>query len=311
MLIGTWDISNAGAKQQRLRIGHHEMKINSAWNEAADRPVFAKTGLGWKPIQVELVVKGNYYEEIVANTGTILNKLKEKQTVIFDRTNPMKVRGQQPEGLHQFDVILEKFSVDEKSKDNWHILTLDFVGVEYGNLMIKSAALTNEIDIFNPGNLDTPVTLFVRPRASAPVPGQESTGDVQQLLVSANGLPLYAGRDASTGEEMSLSSYTVGGLNLTVEGMCIDPATGEDTDIIIGGLTTGSVIAIDGDTGRIVETDEAVDMSEDVEAVVTGGRAKIDDVEIWNLPSIKPGENKIKVNARFTDLKVQFRPRYF
>lgn len=274
MIIDGWHVREARAEQRRLVIGHHNLKNNSEWNAHSNRPVFVQSDVDWKPITVELLVKGDSYQDIVKNTGTILSKLKSEVTMTFDRTD------------NYFDAILDKFTVTETVKDRWHILKLEFLGYEYAKMREITASSTSKITIDNEGNMDTPVTLIITPRSNTIIGGEGSEAVAE--LFDADGAPIT---DAD-GSILMDYGYEYG--TLYISGMCTDPITGEPVDITIRNLSTSAQVRVDGDTGAITE----------------GGDPKIDDVDIWSLPSIKPGINVISTNAQFIDLTVQYKPRF-
>ncbi len=84
----------------------------------------------------------------------------------------------------------------------------------------------------------------------------------------------------------------VGMAELTLAGICRD-TDGEDIPVTIKNLTTGKSVVIDGIEG-IIEED---------------GSPK--DIDIWALPSLTPGENKITVSSNRTQIEVQVLPIYY
>lgn len=276
MTIDGWDIANANARQRRLVIGHHDIKNNSEWVAGSDRPVFAQSDLDFKSITVEIEVKGNDYADIVRNRGLILSKLRSDVHLDFDRTP------------NHFHCVLNKADKpDEKAKDRWHIMKLEFSGYEYGDEMHSSADSSVEFTINNVGTMDTPVTLVITP-TDRTIIGNKTSERVYGIL-DDDGSVIY-----DPDGDFSIVGYdeTYGGLH--IEGLCYDPVTGEPAEILIKNYTTGTPIRIDGETGLI---------SED-------GVSKIDDVEMWAMPTIKPGVNKIVTNGEFMDIQIYYKPRY-
>lgn len=275
MTIDGWDISEVRAEQWRLTIGHHSLKNNSQWNNISGRPEFIRPEIGFKSVTVDVLVKGDSYEDIVANTGTLLSKLTDVVDIQFERSS------------HYFKLILDKDpKVDEKSKDRWHIVTLEFVGYEYGDEQVIAVENSVGFTIDNIGNMVTPVTLYITPTASTII-GERLSENVYPILDGDGGSLLDI-----TGEVMVGYEEVYGGLKIS--GICVDQESGEDEDVLIKNYHTGVTVKIDGETGLIME----------------GNEVKIEDVDIWSLPSIKPGLNVIKTNGEFMHIEVRYRPRY-
>lgn len=87
---------------------------------------------------------------------------------------------------------------------------------------------------------------------------------------------------------------TIGEASITVSGICRDSESGEDLPVTVKNLTTGKKIVIDGITGLITED----------------GELKAGDVEIWALPSVKPGSNTVAISSEYVNVTVKVRPIY-
>lgn len=74
-------------------------------------------------------------------------------------------------------------------------------------------------------------------------------------------------------------------INLTLEGLSEDP-------IILKNLKGGETINIGN--GK----------------VTAGGKSKINDVDIWEFPKLKPGQNTIKINKANCAINIKYKPRY-
>lgn len=85
----------------------------------------------------------------------------------------------------------------------------------------------------------------------------------------------------------------IGIAELVINGLTRNPDTGENLKISIKGLTTGSKIVLDGETGLFTEK---------------GVLKK--DIEIWTLPSLLPGTNTITLSNAQMDVSVKYRPRF-
>lgn len=85
----------------------------------------------------------------------------------------------------------------------------------------------------------------------------------------------------------------VGAASITLSGICRDPNTGEDLPVMINELETGKTVTLDGETGLFTQD----------------GELKA-DLEIWDVPTLFPGENKITVDSEWMDIVVRYRPRF-
>ena len=82
--------------------------------------------------------------------------------------------------------------------------------------------------------------------------------------------------------------------DITLTGLTRNTITGEEKNITVKNLTNGKAVIIDGETGLITEN----------------GVNKYSDVDLWDLPSLIPGANKITANKDI-NITVQYKPRYF
>lgn len=85
----------------------------------------------------------------------------------------------------------------------------------------------------------------------------------------------------------------IGATSITLAGICRDTETGSDIPVIIKNPTKGEKIVLDGENG-----------------IFTINEVASDNIEIWELPTILPGENKITIDNNWVDLKLSFRPRF-
>lgn len=272
MTINGWDINEADAKLARFVNSHHEITNSSEWSEGGNRPVFQKGKIGFKTFTAELWVHGNGYDDIVENRGKILSHLLDEAVLMFDGHT------------HKFKAVLTKYSVDEKSKQKWHILKLVFIGYEYSEPVEYQVNVDTSFLIDNIGTAETPVTLELVV-LGGPI---EIPPDQMKIYILCDDDGSYITDD----DGIVIGSYDSD--TLVIEGLCRDSRTGESLDIEIRNTTPGKKIIIDGDTGLITED----------------GVVKIDDVDIWALPSIVPGENQIVTNNNWLDVKVRYEPRY-
>ena len=87
---------------------------------------------------------------------------------------------------------------------------------------------------------------------------------------------------------------TLGIAKTTITGICRDCESGEDLPVTIENLTTGKTIILDGTTGLITED----------------GALKATDVDIWALPTILPGVNKISVGTTYLNVTAKVLPLF-
>lgn len=273
MRIDGWDIAQANARQARYIDGHHAVKNGSMWNPGSNRPIFQRNHVEFKEFTLELWVKGENYQKIVDNRGKILARLMDPVTIEPDWTD------------HKFDAVLNKYSVDEKSKQRFHVLRLDFIGYEYADLEAFEIEVDTEFSIQNTGNMETPITLEITPIGGAvDIPGIQLKASI---LCDEDGAYLI---DEDDGAAIGSYDYDT----LTISGLCHDPQTGEELDIVIRNITPEKKIVIDGETGLITED----------------GEVKIEDVDIWALPTLMPGENQIRTNNNWLRVTVRYKPRF-
>ena len=84
------------------------------------------------------------------------------------------------------------------------------------------------------------------------------------------------------------ASYT----SIELGGICRNPITGEDMPVTIPDVSLGSDIILDGITGLITEA------------------SALKDVDMWELPSLKPGATTITCNKSLMTITVTVRPIY-
>lgn len=86
----------------------------------------------------------------------------------------------------------------------------------------------------------------------------------------------------------------IGVASITLAGICRDVNTGEDLSVTINNLETGKTVILNGENGLFTQN----------------GELKAGDIEIWGVPALLPGENKITVNSDRMDIVVRYRPRF-
>lgn len=81
---------------------------------------------------------------------------------------------------------------------------------------------------------------------------------------------------------------------ITLAGICHDTDSGEELDITVKNLTPGKTVVIDGETGLVTE----------------GGQQKAGDAEFWEIPTLRPGENEVRISGGAAEVRLAFCPRY-
>lgn len=273
MRINKWDVSEANARQIRFVNGHHALSNNSVWNTGSSRPVFQRNQLGFKSFTVDLCIKGDGYAEIVKNRGIVISHLLDPVILTLDGID------------HYFKAILNKYSISEKSKQKWHIISFEFVGYEYAETEEFMVEVSTSFNIQNMGTVETPVVLELTPKKDAlDIPYEQ-----MRLSILCDGDGKYIIDDE---DEAAIGSYDYDAL--MIDGLCRDPRTGEKLIIEIRNITPGKTVVIDGETGLITED----------------GVVKIDDIEMWGLPTIQPGDNHITTNNNWLNIRVRYNPRF-
>ena len=137
MRIGNTDVSTYNATQFRVSIGHSSLKSDSEWTAGAALPLLTKSSVGFKDLQVTLVVKGEDREAIISNSSAILTLLAVPVTLELDGFD------------HKFRVSLKSANRRESTEKIWHLLELNFEGYEFGDDVVVSGS--SEITVANPG----------------------------------------------------------------------------------------------------------------------------------------------------------------
>jgi hypothetical protein len=122
--------------------------------------------------------------------------------------------------------------------------------------------------------------------------GEEVTGKAQKTS-GGRTLTVYNPGTAETPAVIELTPE-IGKVSLTISGAVRDDATGDDVPITVTNLTKDATIILDGEAGLITE----------------GGANKFQDVDMYDLPSLKPGQNTISHNQADVAMVVRFKPRY-
>lgn len=87
-----------------------------------------------------------------------------------------------------------------------------------------------------------------------------------------------------------------GVISFTIKGVARDPVTGEAEDILIKNLSAGKTVVINGEDDTVLED----------------GMNKFADTEMWEFPSLLPGENILSFVSSSVpcDVTIKYKPRY-
>ena len=156
MKINEWDIKNANAQQWKVTFSPSTFENNSVWDAGSLTPAFLPSDIGKKTIKIAMMVRGTSREAILNNISTILSHLLEPAELYLDNYSGGTYN-------HTFYGVMTKSTASEFVQDRVHKLTIEFMAIERGRLMIGSVERPQEIVINNPGNIRTPFTLEITP----------------------------------------------------------------------------------------------------------------------------------------------------
>lgn len=152
MLIGTWDISEADARQWNVTPGYHSISNDSEWARGHPIPVLFKNEIGFKTLKIVLLIKANGRQDILKRCSQILSHLLEPVELTLDGFE------------HKFCGILQKHTHSERVMNRWHTFTLEFECYEFSDEIVQKTSGTTDIVISNPGNILTPAVIEIAPQ---------------------------------------------------------------------------------------------------------------------------------------------------
>lgn len=88
---------------------------------------------------------------------------------------------------------------------------------------------------------------------------------------------------------------TIGLASVTITGICRDSRNGEDLPVTVRNLSTGKKIVLDGVKGLVTED----------------GTMKAADVDMWAIPSVLPGTNRVSVGTTYLNVTAKVLPLFF
>lgn len=86
----------------------------------------------------------------------------------------------------------------------------------------------------------------------------------------------------------------IGAASMKLSGICRDEITGEDLPVTIRELTAGNKVMLNGKTGLFTQNEQL----------------KSKDIDIWQLPTLLPGSNRILIDNNRMDITIRFHPRF-
>ncbi len=251
MKINGWDISEVRAKQWNVTPGFSNIENDSEWQRGSPLPFFVNGSIGFKTIQITILVYGSDRNEILQNCSTFISKMTDSDIIL------------ELDGFsHKFCGYMSKHDNKENplgrlrvTASKMAMVTVEFTCYEYaeqpdGSPFSESASGILETVVINPGNIWTPCIVEITPK-------------------------------------IGTAEFTVSGINR-------NPDTGEGLPVVIRNTTQGKKVILDGESGKITED----------------GVNKSADVDIWSLPVLIPGANRITLNNTWMDITIKYRPRF-
>ena len=153
MTINDKDIGMYNARQHNVTFDHNSISNDSEWQDGAVLPLLRRNTIGFKNMTIRVIVKGDGREEIIRNTSSLLGMLMGPVVLGLDDYN------------HKFKGVLKSYKTNELSMKRFHALELTFECYEFGEMVSKSGI--GSIQIYNPGNIESPCRLSVTPAASS------------------------------------------------------------------------------------------------------------------------------------------------
>lgn len=189
MTINGTNITTWSAVQHHIDIGHHEVNRDSQWIRSAILPHFGAGYIGFKTLDVDMLVYGDNREQIIGKTSNLLAVLQD---------GPVSL--DLDDYTHNFEVVLKSYKVSEFVMRRVHKVSLSFIGYEYGAEILATGR--GSVALTNPGNILSPAKLEITPSAN-------------RTNVTVQGLC----RDPRTGADLPVTLETVTqGVVITLDG---------------------------------------------------------------------------------------------
>ncbi|MEE0642900.1 MAG: DUF6558 family protein [Blautia sp.] len=84
-------------------------------------------------------------------------------------------------------------------------------------------------------------------------------------------------------------------ISFTIKGAARNPVTGQPEDITIKNLKQGKKVIIDGEACTVLQ----------------GVTNKFADADMWEFPSLLPGNNSLTFSSALCEVTIKYKPRYF
>lgn len=84
-------------------------------------------------------------------------------------------------------------------------------------------------------------------------------------------------------------------ISFTIQGAARNPVTGQPEDITIKNLKQGKKVIIDGEACTVLQ----------------GVTNKFADADMWEFPSLLPGNNTLTFSSALCEVTIKYKPRYF
>ncbi|MCD8124282.1 MAG: hypothetical protein LUE23_04485, partial [Lachnospiraceae bacterium] len=153
MLIGDWDISEAGARQWTVSFSSCDISSNSEWIEGSPIPILFRNTTSFKTLTIKLMLTGSGREALLQARSDILAKLLDPCKLTLDNY-----------GHYFYGIMTKHSSPNELSMQHFHTLTFEFDCYEYSEEQSVSVSGNTQFEVINPGNILTPLILEITPQ---------------------------------------------------------------------------------------------------------------------------------------------------
>ncbi len=319
MTINGWDISEAGARQWNVTFGSCDIDTNTDWIEGSAIPLLFRNHTYFKELTITLMLKGKSRQELLAARSDILANLLEPAVLVLDNYP------------HSFLGVLKKISdPNEEAMQRFHTLRFTFDCTEFGDCVYYEMDGMSSLVIDNPGNIITPLIVEITPYAD--VDNYVLNGICRKLSIMGRSIEeernesntaVIVSTDNKT-ETDTLGSIPKSGGDVYHDLFIVSSSEeyflpedetpleiqerhDADATPILGSTTTwrndyavnatlkaGDKITLNGETGIFVDS---------------SGNAP-ENVEIWELPTLLPGQNLIHQSSSDVKINLRFYPRY-
>ncbi len=321
MLINDWDIANAGARQWNVEFASCKINSNSNWIDGSAIPTLFRNNTSFKTLTIRLMLNGRSREDLLLQRSDILAQLLEPAVITLDGYS------------HKFLGIMASISSpNEESMQRFHTLTFTFDCCEYGDCKRYTIDGLSEMDIYNPGNIITPIIIELT--ATQDLDYFEIRGICRKLSVMGRGIEEERNTQENNFILDNNEKKTLGTINGEYIDNEYDLVTSDDENIDVtaenqetyrlkveehiyqgdytpilssstewknnltvtfDGLKAGQTIILNGETGVFVDQDTELPP---------------ENIAIWELPTFMPGSNLVYLSDQSVKVSIRFYPRY-